>query len=159
MHYKIWIKLLIHSRTSITAEVLLKYCHPTLYWACDYLSMLRLKLNHAKKRAPGGSTAIDQMTCLCRNWDPGPWFNIKMSSYQYRKSHCGDKTILQLSYLHNGISYTEKMTSLYWIEPLVPCTWNWRYTRPATFMRYRKTSNIRHTSPAGAAPTTSSFST
>ena len=23
----------------------------------------------------------------------GPWFNIKMSSYQYRKSHCGDKTI------------------------------------------------------------------
>ena len=23
---------------------------------------------------------------------PGPWFNIKMSSYQYRKSHCGDLT-------------------------------------------------------------------
>ena len=22
----------------------------------------------------------------------GPWLNIKMSSYQYRKSHCGDKT-------------------------------------------------------------------
>ena len=21
---------------------------------------------------------------------PGPWFDIKMSSYQYRKSHCGD---------------------------------------------------------------------
>ena len=35
---------------------------------------------------------------------PGPWFNIKMSSYQYRKSHCGDKTILLSSYLHNGIS-------------------------------------------------------
>ena len=45
----------------------------------------------------------------------GPWFNIKMSSYQYRKSHCGDKTILRPSYLHNGISYTGKMTSLYWI--------------------------------------------
>ena len=29
-----------------------------------------------------------------------------MSSYQYRKSHCGDKTILWLSYLHNGISST-----------------------------------------------------
>ena len=29
-----------------------------------------------------------------------------MSSYQYRRSHCGDKTILWLSYLHNGISYT-----------------------------------------------------
>ena len=31
----------------------------------------------------------------------GPWFNIKMSSYQYRKSHCGDKTILRPSYVHN----------------------------------------------------------
>ena len=49
---------------------------------------------------------------------PGPRFNIKMSSYQYRKSHCGDKTILRPSYLHNGISYTDK-TSLYWIGPLV----------------------------------------
>ena len=40
-----------------------------------------------------------------------------MSSYQYSKSHCGDKTVLQPSYLHNGISYTGKMTSLYWIGP------------------------------------------
>ena len=46
---------------------------------------------------------------------PGPWFNIKMSSYQYRKSHGGDKTILRPSYLHHGISYTGKTTSLYWI--------------------------------------------
>ena len=38
-----------------------------------------------------------------------------MSSYQYRKSHCGDKTILRPSYLHNGISHTGKTTSLYWI--------------------------------------------
>ena len=45
----------------------------------------------------------------------GGWINIKMPSYQYRKSHCGDKTILRPSYLHNGISYTDKMTSLYWI--------------------------------------------
>ena len=49
--------------------------------------------------------------------DPGAQINIKMSSYQYRKSHCGDKTILRPSYLHNGISYTGKMTSLYWISP------------------------------------------
>ena len=47
---------------------------------------------------------------------PGGWFNIKMESYQYRKSHCGDKTILQPSYPHNGISYTGKMPSLYWIR-------------------------------------------
>ena len=48
---------------------------------------------------------------------PGPWFNIKMSSYQYRKSHCGDKMVVRSSYLHNGISYTGKMASLYWFSP------------------------------------------
>ena len=46
----------------------------------------------------------------------GGWFNKKIPSYQYRKSHCGDQTILRPSYLHNGISYTGKMTSLYWIS-------------------------------------------
>ena len=50
---------------------------------------------------------------------PGPWFNLTMSSYQYRKTHCGDKTILRPSYLHNRISYTGKMTSLYWIGPSI----------------------------------------
>ena len=50
-------------------------------------------------------------------WTTGPWFNIKMPSYQYRKSLCGDKTVVRSSYLHNGISYTGKMASLYWIGP------------------------------------------
>ena len=50
---------------------------------------------------------------------PGPWLNIKLSSYQYRKSHCGDKAVVRSSYLHNGISYTGKMSSLYWISPQV----------------------------------------
>ena len=45
------------------------------------------------------------------------WFNIKRSSYQYRKSNCGDKTILWSSYLHNGISYGDKIFS-YWIGAL-----------------------------------------
>ena len=49
---------------------------------------------------------------------PRPRFNMKMTSYQYRKSHCGDKTILRTSYLHNGIFYIGKMMSLYWIEAL-----------------------------------------
>ena len=56
---------------------------------------------------------------LIKFLDPGPWFNIKVLSYQYRKSHCGDKTILRPSYLHNGISYTGKRTSLYWIRAQV----------------------------------------
>ena len=49
---------------------------------------------------------------------PGPRFNIKMTSYQYRKFHCGDKTVARSSYLHNGISYTGKTSCLYWIRAL-----------------------------------------
>ena len=64
------------------------------------------------------SSAVLKSTFTLK-YGPGPRFNMKMASYQYRKSHCGDKTILQLSYLHNGISYTGKMTSLYWIRALV----------------------------------------
>ena len=41
-----------------------------------------------------------------------------MPSYQYRKSNCGDKTILQPSCLHSGISYTDKITFLHWIRTL-----------------------------------------
>ena len=49
-------------------------------------------------------------TLLFNSWG---WFSIKMPSYQYRKSCCGDKTILWLSYLHNGIYYTGKLASFY----------------------------------------------
>ena len=49
------------------------------------------------------------------NDTPGPWFKTKMSSCQYSKSHCGDKTVVRPSYLHNGISFTGKTVSLYWI--------------------------------------------
>ena len=42
---------------------------------------------------------------------PGGWFNIKMSFYEDRKSHYGGKMVIRLSYLHNVISYTGKMTS------------------------------------------------
>ena len=64
-----------------------------------------------------------------------------MSSYQYRKSHCGDKTVVRSSYLHNGISYTGKITSLYWIRAQV--IWDatrllWRHFDQRTnhIMRY-----------------------
>ena len=43
---------------------------------------------------------------------------LRPSYLHNRKSHCGDKTILRPSYLHNGISYTGKTTSLYWIRTL-----------------------------------------
>ena len=44
-----------------------------------------------------------------------PRFIIKMSTYHWRNFHCGDETIFRLSYLYNGISSTDKTTSLYWI--------------------------------------------
>ena len=56
---------------------------------------------------------------------PGPWFNIKMLSYQYRKSHCGDKTILRPSYLHNGISYTGK-NNIFILNQGPECLSRWR---------------------------------
>ena len=65
------------------------------------------------------SSLIKPVYHRLRSWWSGPRFNIKMSSYQYRKSHCGDKTVVRSSYLHNGISYTGKMTSLYWFSPLI----------------------------------------
>ena len=58
-----------------------------------------------------------QKFCNCRTFifltcrPAGPWFNLKMSSYQYRISYCGDKLIVWLSDLHNRISCTGKMTS------------------------------------------------
>ena len=43
--------------------------------------------------------------------EAGPRFDINMSSCRYRKSHCGDKTVVRSSYLHNGISYIGKVSS------------------------------------------------
>ena len=52
---------------------------------------------------------------------PDCWLNIRMLSYQCRKSYFGDlyKEILWLSYIHNGNSYTDKTASLYWIGTLM----------------------------------------
>ena len=54
-------------------------------------------------------------------WD---WFNVNMPSSQYRNANGGDKTVLRPSYLHNGISYTGKTTSWYWIIAKVGCRWS-----------------------------------
>ena len=74
------------------------------------------------------STKRDIKWLFTQSMQSGPRFNIKMSSYQYRKSHCGNKTVVRSSYIHNGISYTGKMSSLYWIGALttfltIACQW------------------------------------
>ena len=94
---------------------------PYFYDGCDFLPMLGFKLNCVSK---GGLWQIPYSNLwffpsvmvwfrLIVSWSM-PWFNIKISSYQYRKSYCRDKTVVRSSYLHNGISYTGKMASLYW---------------------------------------------
>ena len=72
--------------------------------------------NVAWKMASIFLSASTYLIFRTRFLQPGPWFNINMSSYQYRKTHCGDKTILRSSYFHNGISYTGKISSLHWIR-------------------------------------------
>ena len=47
------------------------------------------------------------------------WSDINMASNLYRKSHCGGNAILWPSNVHNGISYTGKTTSWYWIKVMV----------------------------------------
>ena len=58
----------------------------------------------------GSTSHVDSTLCLYgpdySSWDPGAWFNIKISSSLYRKSHCGDKTLVRSSCFHNEISYT-----------------------------------------------------
>ena len=63
--------------------------------------------------------SLGKVSGLFPSTQTGPWFNIKVSSHQYRKSHCGDKPFSIPCHLHNGNSYTGKMTSLYWIRALV----------------------------------------
>ena len=36
-----------------------------------------------------------------------------------KEYHCGDKTILRPSYIHNRISYTGRTSRLYWARALV----------------------------------------
>ena len=68
----------------------------------------------------------------------GPWFNIKMSSYQYRMSHFGDKSVVRSSCLHNGISYTGKMSSLHWIRALVIQNGNTYFTNRAGYKYWQE---------------------
>ena len=63
-----------------------------------------------------------------------------MPSYQYRKSHGGDKTILRPSYLHNGISYTGK-TSLYWIGAQVKSSSPY-FKRPTLVLIYGPSNSV-----------------
>ena len=89
-----------------------------MHWTKHYWVLGHFGPNEVKP----GQALHETMKWLCEtcsHLSSGRWFDIKMSSYLYRKFHCGDcKTILRPSCLNNGISYTGKTTSLYWIGAL-----------------------------------------
>ena len=77
LHYKVWDELLTHSQTSKVAQLKLgmdKKFHPTHLEVCDYLSMLRFKLNHVSERGPWGSF---QYHIKCFILDPVTYRNHK----------------------------------------------------------------------------------
>ena len=65
--------------------------------------------------------------------------NIKMLSYQYRKSHCGNETVIRSFLIYSGNSYTGNMTSLYWISPM--SLYAWLSTRPR-YLQYVSNGDI-----------------
>ena len=91
----------------------------------DFISVIKwdnktsLKHRLITPNSSGGNTDISNYLWYsihnANEIKSGPWFNIKMSSYQYMKSRFGYKTVVRPSYLHHGIPYTGKMSSLYWI--------------------------------------------
>ena len=56
-------------------------------------------------------------------------------TYQYRNSHCGDKTFLRPSYIHNRISYDGETTSFYWIIAHVDKISHWQVLQALCIFR------------------------
>ena len=89
------------------------------YNECNYLPMLGLKLMHVSKRNPWYNFFANVSTGCIHILQGLDLIQYKMSSCQYWKSHCGDKTVERSFYLHNGIPYTAKMASLHWTSHMI----------------------------------------
>ena len=64
---------------------------------------------------------------------PGPWFNIKMPSYQYRKTHCGDKMIIRSSCLvHPAVRDKRRVSEIDLSQPRHETACWWRHNGPVT---------------------------
>ena len=108
------------TKTEFYLEIFLVNKVQAWWFVASYGETNRLSHWQCCRKSPGGWFNIKMPSYQYRKSHCGDKtiVNIKMPSYQYRESHCGDKTILRSSYLHNGISYTGKMASLYWIRAL-----------------------------------------
>ena len=102
-------------RIQLFLKCLKDYEKDKKYFLCTTWSNTQHHVVHCPLSGAAGVKHIYSVSEAVTIWAP---IQYKMSSYQYRKSHCGDKTLVRSSYLHNGISYTGKMASLYWFSPL-----------------------------------------
>ena len=70
---------------------------------------------------------------MCALWDPGPQFNIKMSSYQFRKSHCEDETVVRSSCLvHPAVRDKRQVSEIDLSQPRHETAFWWRHNGPVT---------------------------
>ena len=79
-------------------------------WEIGYSKHQWMRLHVGWGEPWDGESRLRCQPCQISPNHPGPWFNIKTSAYQHMKSHCGDKTVVRSSYLHNGISYIQSGT-------------------------------------------------
>ena len=63
-----------------------KKFHPTLYRACDYLSMWALKLNHVSERGPWTDSLINLLRIL--RWPLDPWRRHQMETFSALLALC-----------------------------------------------------------------------
>ena len=81
--------------------IMITYCQTPTRYCHDYCQ--NSNISYTKSHNINVFRLVLQLS-LPNPLKPEPRFNIKVTSYQCRKSHCGDKTILRPSYLHNEIS-------------------------------------------------------
>ena len=86
-------------------------------------------VGHCRHLSRAEKTPISTLTSSAVHW-----FNIKMLSNHYRKSHCRDETVVILFYPHNGNSYTVK--TAFYIES---GPWSSNYRQPHICSNARKT--------------------
>ena len=102
-----WIKIMVCHMTTTKplSEPMMVYCQldhreQKLQWNLNRSTTVFIQGNGLK-------TVICIMVAIL-SWG---LIQYKMPSYKYTKSHCGNKMVLWLSYLHSRASYTSKMTS------------------------------------------------
>ena len=63
----------------------------------------------------------------------GPWFGMKMSSYQHKKPNCGDKTVVRSTCLvHPSVRDKRRVSEIDLSQPRHETAFWWRHNGPVT---------------------------